>query len=608
MLRRLFAASTLVTLLLCGCAGYVAQPAPPAETGGDYSPLTLPFVAMGDTQEHLATGYPLVDNDSAVDAYVEVAQRPPEQTLFGRRVLEWALHAVRQDDYVLHLGDVMDLSCRIEAYRMGRIFFAAGPDRVAILPGNHDGLLFGIYAFSLLDPEINSDARRWNHVCRRGAAPDDRKHKTANEAFTKRDLIAYYLRQQGDADPAEPGAEPPTASGDGGREWRNPKPGAFLSRVQVRLREGIRYADSFIAQRLRLQRAPGATRDVVVIGLDTNQAGALVSAWDTLMGRSPGSRGHVKHDQVAVVGRWVDEAVANGDIVVFAGHHNWTSLGLQSRALLADLMSKLDHPLVYVSAHTHRGFWAEHRIWGRRPLLEMNVSSLSDWPIAYRRIRFAYDEKARRLRVRADLLPEGDTPSRSYADLLAAWEKQTCAASGVAPRTIRAEDLALVTRQRESRGSLVEWLLSKSLSVVCETCDGTVYDHAQRYQDELLETLIQVGDDLGRDAHRLAELPLPAWCEGRGYAECARSLIAQRADGYPANVALFRRKATLVSLLNDHLDELDSTHARAYMTCRAVQAAKIDFDMTPEGSNNYRGEALRAKEQFFRIEASVGMD
>ncbi|MFN8998027.1 MAG: hypothetical protein ACK5YQ_06215 [Betaproteobacteria bacterium] len=44
------------------------------------------------------------------------------------------------------------------------------------------------------------------------------------------------------------------------------------------------------------------------------------------------------------------------------------------------------------------------------------------------------------------------------------------------------------------------------------------------------------------------------------------------------------------------------------MTCRAVQAAKIDFDATDDAHNRNRSEANRLAEQFFRIEASVGMD
>ena len=70
--------------------------------------------------------------------------------------------------------------------------------------------------------------------------------------------------------------------------------------MEVRLLDGYQYADSFLAQRLRLPRAEGAPRGVVIIGLDTNQAGSLVSTWDTLMGRSPGTTGHIHPDQQAV--------------------------------------------------------------------------------------------------------------------------------------------------------------------------------------------------------------------------------------------------------------------------------------------------------------------
>lgn len=595
----------LAAVFASGCAGFVPQAGPGPEPVGQYRPLTKPFIALGDTQEHESTGYPMHDNDSAVDAYIEVAQRPPEQTLFGRRLMEWALNNTAPEEPFLHLGDVMDLSCRVEAVRMAQIF-RASRHAGAILPGNHDGLFFGIYAVNLfgLDPDI--DARRWNRACRRGASPEDGTYKTDREAFSKRDFISLYIRTHTEREPIAPGLRPPPATGVHDFSWRNPDAAAFLSGLEARLVDGILFADSFLAQRLKLPRAPEATRDVIVIGLDTNQAGALVSAWDTVMGRSPGSSGRVHSNQVAAITNWVEESIRNRDIVVFAGHHNWNSLTLPTRVMLRDLMRRLDHPLVYLSAHTHRGFWAEHRALGQRPVLEMNVSSLSDWPLAYRRIRFGYDEASNRLQVSADLLPRGDTPTTSDAALLAAWEKQACDASGVDREKMRREDMALVQRQRESRGSLVEWLL-ESFSAFCETCEDLLYEHAQRYQDELLTVLIQVSDDLGRDAHRLHQLDLPLWCDGRDYADCAKILMTTRAEGHRAQVELFRRKARLVSMLNDHLDQLDSPRAKAYMTCRAVLAAKIDFDLTPDDKNANRSEAKRASEQFFRIEASIGM-
>ncbi len=601
----LWLAAVACAVAVAGCASFVPQPGPAADPPGRYVDLTLPFIAMGDTQEHEPTGFPMHDNDSAVDAYVEVAQRPPEQPLFGRRVLQWVLQQHRHEPFI-HLGDVMDLSCRSEAQRMAKIFRDAGSPG-AILPGNHDGLMFGIYGYRILDAVLDTDAQRWNQACRRGAAPDNPRHKTAREAFSKRDFIHFYVSQYASLPQLVPGLQPPPDQGEHRLTWRNPDPQGFVSAVEAQMLDGYRYADSFIAQRLKLPRAAGATRDVYIVALDTNQAGALVGTWDTLMGRSPGSMGHVHPDQIAAVRPWVLDAARRGDIVVFAGHHHWASLGLPTRILLRSLMSNVPHPLVYLSAHTHRGFWAEHRALDRRPLLELNVSSLSDWPVAYRRISFAYDEQARRLLVRGQLLPGTERRIDSDADLLAAWEAQACAQIGPVPPSFLSFDRELVMRQRQSRGSLIEWVWS-GLGPVCADCELPLYVHAQSYQDELLDAIAQVGAHLQPQAHRLHEVRLPAWCGPADFLGCVKALKAEQAQGFKAQVDLFRRKAQLVAVMDEHLDELRAPEAGAYMTCRAVQAAKIDFDQTDEARNNDRSEAKRRAEQFFRVEASVGME
>jgi hypothetical protein len=594
-----------VSLVLAGCAGFVPQPGPPPEVPGNYAALTTPLIAVGDTQEHESTGYPLHDNDSAIDAYIEVAQRPPEQPLFGRRILQWALKNHPGEPY-LHLGDVMDLSCRSEAERVSRIF-GEGGHAGAVLPGNHDGLMFGIYSYRLLDAVLDPGAQRWRRACRRGAAPDDAEHKSDDEALSKRDFIALYLAGHAANAATAPGLAAPPPRGDHRLSWRNPEARAFVSAIEANLLDGRSYADSYIAQRLLLPRAPGAQRNVILIGLDTNQAGALVSTWDTLMGRSPGSVGHVRANQVTAVTPWVMEAARNGDIIVFAGHHHWGALGLPTRILLRNLMSNLRHPLVYLSAHTHRGFWAVHTALDRRPLLELNVSSLSDWPIAYRRISFDYDEQAQRLRVRGELMPRGSEPASSDADLLAAWQAQACAQLGIEAAALRQADREIVMRQRTSRGSLVQWAL-EALEPACESCQEPLYDHAQSYLDAMLDAVTQLSSHLGQRAHQLYSVGLPAWCGDSDFIGCAKSLQATRADGFAAHVALFRRKATLVDLLSGHLDRLDSPQAAAYMTCRAVQAAKIDFYATDDARNSHRGEAKRRMEQYFRVEASVGME
>jgi hypothetical protein len=597
----------VAALGLAACAGFVPQDGPEPEPlpRTRYVFLTTPITAIGDTQEHESNGVPLHDNDNAIDAFVEVTQRPPEQPLFGRRIMEWALKAHPNEPF-LHLGDVMDLSCRSEALRIQRILDAS-PRPGAITPGNHDGLMFGIYGYNPIAPVLDPGAVKWNTACQRGTDPDDPRNKTEREAFTKRDFIAMYLNGLANAPGASGDLPRPAPSGEQRIRWTHPRDDTYLNAIEARLLEGAEYADSFIAQRLRLPRAAGADRDVIVITLDTNQAGALVSTWDTVMGRSPGSIGHVKAEQIQAVRAWVLQAATRGDIVVFAGHHNWRSLGLPSRVRLRELMSNLGHPLVYLSAHTHRGFWAVHRALDRRPLLELNVSSLSDWPIAYRRISFAYDAQSNRLLVRGDLMPPGEHPHESDRDLLAAWEKQTCSAAGFPPDYLRMVERGLVERQRQSRGSLFGWVRA-ALSPECEDCEHDRYLRANSYQDEMLLALIETGLHLGSDAYGLEGVTLPRFCGTDRWARCATRLLAETPTDLAASRALFRRKARLVDVLGDHLDALEGPRARAYMTCRAVQAAKIDFDASDDDWNSDRGEAKRRAEQFFRIEASVGMD
>jgi hypothetical protein len=172
---------------------------------------------------------------------------------------------------------------------------------------------------------------------------------------------------------------------------------------------------------------------------------------------------------------------------------------------------------------------------------------------------------------------------------------------------LRSIDLAEVQQQRDARGSLIDWIWEE-IDPDCESCELTRYRHAQAYQDQMLATLLQVRLHLSADAPALPAMKLPTWCDGKSFYNCVSGLLAEQPQDAAAHKALFRRKAQLVNLIGNQLDEIDEPRARAYMTCRAVLAAKIDFDATPDDRNAHRGEANRRAEQFFRVEASVGMD
>jgi hypothetical protein len=88
---------------------------------------------------------------------------------------------------------------------------------------------------------------------------------------------------------------------------------------------------------------------------------------------------------------------------------------------------------------------------------------------------------------------------------------------------------------------------------------------------------------------------------------CITALQQAQRGNVGTSRALFRQKAQLVDVAGAHLDQLKSPRAKAYMTCRAVLAAKDDFDLTPDDRNAHRGEANRKSQDFFRVEATVGM-
>jgi hypothetical protein len=592
-------------LLVAGCAQFVKPVPPPPDPPGRYVLLTQPFIAFGDTQEHEVTGFPLHNNDGAVDAFVEVAQRPPEQPLFGRRILEWVI-VNNTDDPFVHLGDLLDMSCRSELARMAAVF-AAARQPGALLPGNHDGLMFGIFNSPVVAEALEDSGHAWYRGCVRGADDGGREgiRNPRESAVDRRTFLATYLSYLAAYPRVFPGLPAAPMRGEARLSWRNPDPEVFLAGIEARLADETSYANSFIVQKLRPPAAPGAPRRVTIIGLDTNQVDAIVGSLDAVREISPGSIGHVRGDQLRAAAPWIEEARRAGDIVVFAGHHNWNSLSFGSQARLGALMATLDHPLVYISAHTHRGFWARHSI-GTRPLLELNVSSLSDWPLAYRRIRFAYDAPAQRLQVHAEILPNLGATPQDDLELLRAWESLTCTDTGFSAAALEESELQVVKGQRDARGTLVDWLV-QGLGEWCAPCLQGQYQSGLRYQDALLETLDGLYRDFADTVPAVRNMRSPAACQGAPLPVCSAQLRGRQAEGLEATIALFRERARFIDSINNQLDRINDPRVRNYMVCRAVIAARADYDLTSVERRGGRDETERRALHFFRIEATVGM-
>jgi|GEM_PF-846167 len=650
-------AALLLVLAIAGCAGQDQNPARiPDDRFGQYLPLTLPIILVGDTQEHEATGFPLLQSDGAVDSYVEVAQRPPEQPLFGRRLLEWAIEH-HPDEPMIHLGDVIDMSCLSEHRRMQKIFEKARQP-VALTTGNHDGLLFGIFNYDILESYIKGEALDWQRGCRPGTGLETEKDENGRgPGLSKRNFIAGYLRRLSTGHLPQEGLPVPADSGHVTVSWINPDPQGFIERIEADLIDGRDYAQSFILHKFSLPPAPEAPLRTTIVAMDTSQLNVAIGFFSTAMGESPGDVGLVMEGQAKIVAQWVGEAQKAGELVIFAGHHPWAMLSPGTRLRLEPILKAVDHPLVYLSAHTHSGFWALHRIGGR-DMLELNVSSLSDWPLAYRRVAFAYDPQEKRIRVTGEILPSAATPVENDQELLDAWTRPSCGQAGIPVADLTQKNIAEVETQKQARGSLVEWLLRgmADLGVVDpeeidESSDpadihdrarqkhlGGVHPHehfgkalkqegdeaeqfesnynamlkhyaaAHPYKDALLEVIIELYDDMGATVKELAEIRSPGFCNDASVRNCAASLREAKWDYLAASIALYRKKAAFVDAVERQLDDIEDPRAKGYMTCRSAIAAKLDHEMTPEETQPGTPESERRRLGFFRASATVGMD
>ncbi len=576
---------------------------------GRYIPLTRPMIAVGDTQEHNATGFPLHQEDGAVDTYVEVAQRPAEQPLFGRRLLEWAIQK-HPDMPLLHLGDVVDMSCQSEWHRMRKIF-DTGEQAKVILPGNHDGLLFGVFNHDLLTDYLKGEVLEWQRGCRQTSEDEDVPPSSDGKgpALNKRMFIQKYIEFLATGPHHHFGLKSPQKTKDLKDiqlAWINPDQEGFVEKVDANLVFGRNYATSFIVQKLRVPAEPDALRRVTIVGIDTSQLSVAMGVLNMLTGDSPGDTGRVLDGQARIIDAYVQEAQRAGEIVIFAGHHSWNQLDIESRNRLATIMERVDNPLVYISAHTHEGWWAMHRL-RNRSLLELNVSSLADWPIAYRRIGFAYDPAAKRIKVSADLMPMLKSPPRNDQEILDAWVQQTCTEVEVPLEKIARRDHAIVTAQRESRGTLFDWAFS-SFEGISDAARLNLYEHAHRYIDGLLDVIMSTHGDLGGQVPELEDVVVPGFCVAGSVKACAAALPTMQHTDLATSVESYRKKAFFAYTVSEQWDDIQDPRAKAYMTCRAAIAAKDDFDMTPEDKRPGSTEERRRSRDFFRVDATVGMD
>jgi Calcineurin-like phosphoesterase len=633
----------------------------------------MSFVLVGDTQEHEIGGLPSSLAGGTADLFNEVTIRQPFHGLFGRKLLELLANR-HQGQPLIHLGDLVDLSCQSELQRMTQVL-ARWQGPAAVAPGNHDGLLNGIFNFNQRRRQWGIGPLSWRLRCLSpdmSDTPPDRNEtgdifiessdpthsrklvirEKENDAFwsnfrlTKDQYILGYLEwlessqgvlvqrkdcahqsfcievqwQPGFGREGEPGA----MKGKGEIYGSNfSQPFALTNRLKTPL---LPYTRSWLLQKVRIPPAGPDGQTAALILIDTTnpvpatpscpgsrapaEMGSAASGvhdqsivecfptqWWAADLRTPGQRGYVGTRQREALAALLHDSAE--DIVVLAGHHDWVNIWWADREAMAEAFAATGRPIVYLSAHTHTGFWAEHVTAVGVPVLEFNSSSLADWPLASRVVRLKKNLSTGQIAVEAGLepkvVPNSDHEGQS---LLRAWTDFSCdgAWSGLPPEGWRLRAVQrvrdLVQSHRQGRAGFADTLAVGWMTLL--DIAGVVKDKKQSplwvramYADALND-LTHALDAAALAAELNAEwgealmrssAALRATCEQRGLTECLRGHIDRAAklstrEHFDKLFLAYRPISLAVS------DMTERQHV-SYMACLASIGAHADWVLSP---------------------------
>ncbi|KXZ67482.1 metallophosphoesterase [Acinetobacter venetianus] len=415
---------------------------------------------MADNQERELFGDPTYYSARLAQDTSDVAIRSVEQDLYTKYVAESVMRRITQQDGVppvIHLGDLLDYSCHSELKRLQHFSFLSAPN-IYIVKGNHDGIFQGnmsyggwigmawlyIRKFTVnhsIDPSLEGhfnavcgqldgnslasdanslrpfpDAREWPHQfnCDYLRLKSGGKLTPAIETFCN---ASDYHRRVKVADGKK---TPPlinsqltvhtpyeyTATINTGNSLNKWNTGSLLQSVRVPLK----------------QLGVSNNAELGMILIDTTDWPSVPS-FKFLSKKSNSSTGTIRQGQrdliVAQLKSWRDDPKQNIKAVVLAGHYPLRALDRSSARWMLTLHDQFPFVApIYFSAHTHEGYAAvgDDKAVSKGVIQEINIGSLIDAPVHYRKAIFRWDAERSRLLLTSEIR----TP----------WTELNCAAIG----------------------------------------------------------------------------------------------------------------------------------------------------------------------------------
>lgn len=419
----------------------------PAADKDAFQPFSKPVLLIGDNQIQNLFGDP-DSTSSLMDQWSEPSVRPPITSMFSDLVLQDVLG--RRDASlntlpVIHMGDALNTSCATELQRFEAVLDRAiadghiGPHRgFVMLPGNHDGFLYGNMQsrqwrpfwgagglMKVLRMALNAQTPEWECRC----ADPFSGRPMAKAIVDKNCFLNAYLAILHRIYPAKLSERSILVDNITMRLIYPANDKIDLFRGAVLHLDEKHPHRSFLVQLVALTGDASAEAEIVA-GPDTEpDAFDDDSLWSLLLdscnyGTRPsraGMYGEISKLQVTAAKKLVDElaqpnrmhnqngsplshrVAAHSTRIAFMLHHNISALSAASRKRLTQLFVALEdkddvQPVsAAVSAHRHRGGWYSTKVtdsniwwWNARSVrwTELNTSSLIDWPLGFRDLRF----------------------------------------------------------------------------------------------------------------------------------------------------------------------------------------------------------------------------
>lgn len=369
--------------------------------------LNLPIFFISDNQFHNFMTDPTALRNKLADKFVRVAIRPPLQDLFAKDLFIYAMEKYSRGNYVIHLGDSLNISCKNEwnnfeeAMNMGMPGNRLNKGWV-MAPGNHDSFFFG-NTLGVIHSENTPVLKAWIDSCS-NIYPPPKVGNPKDAIFTKDVFVKNYYRNllnQGRENPIDfpqvrdvncvfnPQKVKNIWYEEGSAmavcDWKNKDANGFLQKFRLTYpqKDDVKVSyRAYILQELNLTKFYNLDYKMKAILLDTSDYKNVPSLFTGAI-RSfthlPGSRlnaginGGLGVDQVETIKRWIRENGPN-TFYVFMGHHNLESFDDDSIRDLREIL-KVAQNGIYISSHTHEGFIKKHK-----NITEINLGSITDHP------------------------------------------------------------------------------------------------------------------------------------------------------------------------------------------------------------------------------------